>query len=44
MSIALLTILRDDIVSSFLTDPWRTPAWFIVHVYVELLEKDTHMY
>jgi hypothetical protein len=40
MSIELLTILRNDTVSSFVTDTGRPPAWSVVRVYVELLERD----
>ena len=40
MSIALLTILPNDTLSSFLFDPRRTPAWCVV--FVKLLEKRVH--
>jgi len=41
MLIALLTILLNDTLSSFLTDPRRTPASRVV--FVELLEKGVHV-
>jgi len=37
MSTALLTVLLNDTVSSFLTDPRRIPTWSVL--FVELLER-----